>query len=639
MTDSKIFGTIVTNLSNLVGARFSIPSYQRPYVWTQIEISKLLLDFYNSFIAHSTQSYFVGTILIKKKFHELDLVDGQQRFTTLWLVAYVFKKLNIQSDLSSFLEDNDEHLRLSFEIRREVERYFGQLLGHDDGEPKITSHEIEQLPYLKNIAEALATIEGIIEPLDRDKLPAFGNYIYNNVYFVKNETPNHTDLNKIFSTINSSGVQLEQSDIVKANLLKIIGDDKLVYSKIWETCQNMNNFFERNARSLFPDSNWSAIDLSEYKKFDPAVFKYGVTISVDNSSNEFSIDAILEKNKMTYVPAESGKGEKESEEVYCRSIINFSQLLLHTYRIHLYTEGFKDFSGTFHVNRLIEIFSEMEKRNDKDEIKRFFHLLWDVRFVFDKYIIKWISDIDQKTEHLELVNINKNSENYYTRTCFDSSASLMLQSVLYFTGDYLRQFWLTPFLSYLIIEKDNNYKATQDQILIKLEQIDNQLSLRDTIIGKEASFQLLRTQLDCTFDFVAYLNEAKGATFQHYWFQKLEYVLWKNWSSRTDPKFKSYRVTSKNSVEHIYPQQPRSSPKLNEKLLHSFGNLVLLSVSQNSEYSNKEVNVKQKEFENKLSGYDTLKSYFIFKRNSWKEEDIEIHREEMIKYLFQHYYS
>jgi hypothetical protein len=198
---------------------------------------------------------------------------------------------------------------------------------------------------------------------------------------------------------------------------------------------------------------------------------------------------------------------------------------------------------------------------------------------------------------------------------------------------------LTPFLSYLIIEKDNNYKATQDQILIKLEQIDNQLSLRDTITGKEASFKLLRTQLDCTYDFVAYLNEAKGATFQHYWFQKLEYVLWKNWSSRTDPKFKSYRVTSKNSVEHIYPQQPRSSPKLNEKLLHSFGNLVLLSVSQNSEYSNKDVNVKQKEFENKLSGYDTLKSYFIFKRNSWKEEDIEIHREEMIKYLFQHYYS
>jgi hypothetical protein len=398
----------------------------------------------------------------------------------------------------------------------------------------------------------------------------------------------------------------------------------------------MNNFFERNVRAVFPESNWALIDLSEYKKFDPAVFKYKPDVSVDAGRSEFSIDSILDANKRIYMPSGRDNEEKVSEEVYCRSIINFSQLLLHTFRLHLYYEKRGDFLGTYHVNRLIEVFSEMESRNNPDEIKIFFHLLWDVRFVFDKYVIKWISDLDQKSEHLELVNINRNAESYYTRNNFEPSASLMLQSIFYFTGDYLRQFWLTPFLGFLLSKKTNNYKANDNIILAKLEEMDNQLSLCKTMTDKEATFQLLKASLDCTFNFVAYLNEAKGTSFQHYWFQKLEYVLWKSWSNPSDPKFRSYRITSKNSVEHIYPQHPKTSPPINEKLLHNFGNLVLLNVSQNSEYSNKEVNVKQKEFENK-SAYDTLKSYFIFKWSSWNKTDIKNHQEEMIKYLLEHY--
>ena len=78
--------------------------------------------------------------------------------------------------------------------------------------------------------------------------------------------------------------------------------------------------------------------------------------------------------------------------------------------MHLKIENLPDFEGTFHVNRLIEIFKPLEIRNNPDEIKRFIKLLWKVRFLFDKYVIKWISNVDAKTESLELVNINKNTE-------------------------------------------------------------------------------------------------------------------------------------------------------------------------------------------------------------------------------------
>lgn len=59
-------------------------------------------------------------------------------------------------------------------------------------------------------------------------------------------------------------------------------------------------------------------------------------------------------------------------------------------------------------------------------------------------------DVDTKSESLELMNFNRNQDSYYSRSKYDKSASMMLQSVLYFTGDYLRQYWLTPYLSYLV---------------------------------------------------------------------------------------------------------------------------------------------------------------------------------------------
>jgi hypothetical protein len=118
------------------------------------------------------------------------------------------------------------------------------------------SSGLTKFPYLKNIAKALVTINGIIELIDDEKLKDFGDYIYTKVKLIKNTTPEKIDLNKLFSTINSAGVQLEQTDIIKANLLYLI-DEKVLYSKIWEACENTNNFFERTVRDSFPKTDWA----------------------------------------------------------------------------------------------------------------------------------------------------------------------------------------------------------------------------------------------------------------------------------------------------------------------------------------------------------------------------------------------
>lgn len=453
-------------------------------------------------------------------------------------------------------------------------------------------------------------------------------------------------MNHLFATINSAGIQLEQTDIVKSNLLKIIGEEKVLYSKIWEVCQNMSNFFERNARAVFNRSDWSLINLVNYSPFDANTFKYELSTPINFEETESSIEHILKNNTETYIYRLHGRNteiDRKSEEIYCRSIINFGQLLLHTYRLHLKREELPDFEGTFHVNRLIEIFSTLEKRNDKEEVKRFFYLLWDVRYLFDKYVIKWVSDLDQKAEHLELVNINRNTDSYYSRTKYEKSASLMLQSVLYFTGDYLRQFWLTPYLGYLLKYKENNLVPNGDELLEVLENIDNQLSRCENITDKEATYKSLDVLLGPTLDIAAYLKSSEGTSFKHYWFQKLEYVLWKNWIDKSDPKFRAFRISSKNSVEHVFPQNHEFGERITKSALHSFGNLALLSVSQNSSYSDQDVGKKKIDFfSSAKTSYDSLKLYHIYSDDtlkSWKETDIQKHQIRMIDVILSHYHK
>ncbi len=604
-----MFNSELLCLKDVSEYSFSIPTYQRPYVWGDEQLKKIIDDFYKSYSQDKETPYYISTLITKdngENGKQSELIDGQQRFTTLWLIALVISRLTEGSDIENFLKKDDK-LRLSFEIRSEVYDYLNYLLEENQQAKSKVIKDVESYPYLENITKAVKSIEGFLRDAlsvrnnnysFKDELKNFGNFIYSKVFFIKNTTPPNTDLNKLFSTINNSGVQLEQSDIVKANLLKVIGDEKVLYSKIWEVCENMNNFFERNARTSFPASDWNRIDLTKFVEFSADVFKYSTDTPNANGElkSDFRIDDIdineigdYTFNKKIY----ENESNRDSEEIYCRSIISFEQLLLHAYRLHLKVENKEDFKGTFHANRLIEVFKELENRNDSEEVKRFIKLLWKVRYLFDKYIIKWVSDTNTKNETLEVVNFTRNEKSYYSRTNYEKSNTLMLQSVLYFTGDYLRQYWLSSYLDYLYYNH-NNKDPKSEEHLDYLEHIDNVFSLTKNLTDKELSWKMMN-QTDgfkSDFNIEVYLQQANGTSFKHYWFYKLEYILWKNWDNRNDPKFKNYRITSKNSVEHIYPQSPENeieNPKLELDDLNSFGNLVLLSVSQNSEYSNKSV--------------------------------------------------
>ena len=645
----RMFNSEIYSLSKLNLKQFIIPSYQRPYVWGEEQINKLLSDFYDAYVRNDSH-YFIGTVLTSKKGNKDELIDGQQRFTTLWLISVSFKILGVKSDILEYLRSGDD-LRFDFAIRKQLKAYLLSLLEKSkDEKNQYSDNEVENDDYLINVAKAVTTITKKIETLSfsSDKsIEGFGNYIFDKIQFVLNTAPINTKLNKLFSTINNSGVQLEQSDILKSKLLYLISRDKdkserILYSKIWEACENMENYFERNVLKLFPKTQRLGLQKELFQEFDASIFKFREeNVANDNTVEEvgfelatiISKDAIYKKAEIDKLLGDTEIDDDESEKIYCRSVLNFPQLLLHTYRIYLAEQGLPDFDYPFHNKYLLLIFKSLEKE-DEAFIKGFFNCLWKVRYVFDKNVVKWVQKAEDKDEELKITFVSTNDRNnnrYFSRIHPDSKdANTMLQSVLYFTGNYNTQIWLSPFLKRLL-ENENP--------LTCLEQIDNQLSLS---LGEDklTTFKLMEPdyQVSQKLDFEKYLKGVHSTSFKHYWFQKLEYILWKNWDAN-DNRIKNFRITSKNSVEHVFPQNHEFLIKLEKDYLNSFGNLGLLSVSQNSSYSNQSVVKKKDDFDHK-STYDSLKLALIYKDQNvcnWGSEEIIEHQADVILRINQHY--
>ena len=186
-----------------------------------------------------------------------------------------------------------------------------------------------------------------------------------------------------------------------------------------------------------------------------------------------------------------------------------------------------------------------------------------------------------------------------------------------------------------------NENLTNELILAELEKIDNLMLPGDK---KEISLELIsqvKRNEKIDLKALSILNEPHGTSFHHYWFYKLEYLLWKTWD-KNDNRIKQFRITSKNSVEHVFPQNHEFGNKLaNAEFdwLNSFGNLGLLSVGENSSYNNQDVRKKKVDFDNK-STYDSLKLAKVYSSQdiyNWGTENIKKHQEEMIDLLSKHY--
>ncbi|QDZ90858.1 DUF262 domain-containing HNH endonuclease family protein [Shewanella decolorationis] len=620
---------------------FVIPCYQRPYVWREEEVIKLFDDVRDAYLAKEPH-YFIGSVLsaLNGDKSEYELIDGQQRTTTLMLLSLAFKAVGIETPLAH-VSIKGENPRLTFEIRESVRNLLGSYAGLD----KITKpgeEDIRKDEYLVHLEANLTILRQQVDKLAKQPdfdIYGFADYIFNQVQWVNNIVPASMDLNRLFSSLNTGGIQLEPVDLLKAKLFKHITTDKAVYSSIWQACEHTDNYFERNLRQIFKNADWQTLeytDLANYQaELFPLVSSSNSVQRVGKSIAEIasgSLDFDVEPEQ-----SESQSDDFDDETVYCRSIISFELLLIHTLRIFCTQKSWDDLTPRIRASNLMSCFEGL-LQHDERTIKSFIELLWQVRYQFDTWVVKWVEHDDREDAQLRLTSISKNKA-YINRKAKELGLLAQLQAVRNFTGDRSAQYWLTAFLCRLVADP----KANDEDVVTLLESIDNKMSLtRET--QKEASFKLASDISPQTIpweDQAIYLKSSLGTRFEHYWFQKLEYLLWKNGDKTNDDKLKRYRITSKNSVEHVHPQNEEYHHELEKSPLNAFGNLVLLSPGENSSYSNQTVAKKKADFDSKPR-YDALKLKDIFEtyiqsNSQWSAIEIDKHQQKMLKLLEKHY--
>ena len=215
---------------------YIVPDYQREYVWTDKEVQQLLDDINEQIDAGSSREYFVGTVLVSpaaEKNH-FEVIDGQQRLTTFFLLLCALKELfrgepqvqTLSGLIATGYTDREGNTRTSlkleprYETAGEVVSKLVELNTDPQGvRAGIQAAGITSFGSLENLINAYAAVHRYLNDNydDPAKLRKYWGYLANNVVFIQISTDVSSAL-KIFETINERGVGLNPMDLLK-NLL------------------------------------------------------------------------------------------------------------------------------------------------------------------------------------------------------------------------------------------------------------------------------------------------------------------------------------------------------------------------------------------------------------------------------------
>lgn len=638
--DSKLY-----SLSEIVEEcpewHFNIPIYQRLYVWGEDQVLTLLNDLINAFEREADIFFLGGTLLVEQENGSgrlFDLIDGQQRFTTLWMLCQAWKK-----SLVPFLTVTNGKTtkpRLRFAIRPTVDRFL-EKLAFSKKEESVPVEEATKrmdvaLQLMESVFEKRALPAGVT---DKEKhLKELTDFVFNKVKYVITTVPRETDLNKLFEVINNRGVQLQHHEILKARMLDALHkDEREPYAVLWDACANMDNFVERNLGGHLEGIARKATELYENGKLADASAVREMIVTETSASDE-SLTMPLEEILTGRVELDNTASNAENdnpEPTWVRSIFGFPLFLQHALRIWLF-ENRRDDVPRLLDRELLELFETHFLNDDTqraNNARTFIDLLWRLRVLFDEHIIKWVDQGEEEIHLISRISISESNGKRYMSRSRESDSHRefsLLQSMLYHSQEITTQYWLSPLLLFI----HRNPSKVPTPYFDYLRHLDNHLlsSVADESLVKRTRRFMEEPWLKQPLIYKDELNKNSGTKFAHYWFYKLEFVLW-FLRRNTDDRWKKFRLTAKSSIEHISPQTPTGRDDNRViKELDCFGNLALVSRSINSEYGNLPFNEKQQRFENNNKvRVDSLKMDLIYKNELWNDEWALKHQEEMIE--------
>ena len=589
---------------------YAIPLYQRNFAWTYDEIEQLLNDVADAF-QENRDNYYIGTLVVNKENDIFKIIDGQQRTTALNLIALALKH--------EFGFDLLKAVNLTFPARKKsnenIQKLFTKEKISEDDENELTRGYGHAKDALKKVLE-----ERHLNP------QSFVDYLFDKVIIFRSILSEDLDLNLYFERFNSRGEQLEAHEILKAQMMAKFGTDQEMaqkFARIWDACAE----FDKPVSSQFKMRRKRADNFQERERIFGWHFSnysfHNIYDDIDFYQNERRklSDILGKKINEKNIEVEKDFGDYTQ-------VIDFPTFLLHVLAIW---EGKNINEVQLDDKKLLALFDI--KNKNKTWIIEFSEFLLKIKHIFDNYIVR-NSNMDsssrnkdewflQKGTYYEYQPNGKAKEHYiveerFTKNTFSDSEInqniILLQSMFAVTFTANRDSrWLYEILQFLF---ENIEELNDQEFAIRFKDFLEKMAVR------YAEGRLFTEE-----DIIK-----KYGDIPVYAFNFIDYILWKNREELgreyKGVKFDHFKFAYRRSIEHWFPQHPNSDErveKMDDQFLHSFGNLCIITDSQNSKFGNLVPSAKYKQWEG-IFDRQSLKLQImasITEKTKWESDQIK----------------
>lgn len=257
--NSQLFDKDQLNIEEIFNKFYEVPDYQREYVWRTANVLALLNDIYSAFKEDPQNAYFIGTTVVatNPQNTSLEVIDGQQRLTTLFILLSVFTQKvadNHKQVLCKHIKNEDWGFsgnlcsRYRLNLNYANAQNFLEIINTNPENiiKKLHSDYGNRLPTtIKNLYNAYQQINDFLDEhcSSSEEIISFITYTLHQVFVLQIKT----DINKalqIFETINERGVGLNPLDLIKNRLFCHI--DKKDFKILKDKWQEIFKLFRKN---------------------------------------------------------------------------------------------------------------------------------------------------------------------------------------------------------------------------------------------------------------------------------------------------------------------------------------------------------------------------------------------------------
>ena len=402
--------------------RCIIPAYQRHYTWEVSLIEELITDICrhienNERKGEEAPPYHLGSVVLAqtKESSPYEIVDGQQRMLSLWLILHALGKLP-PSDKLGFSEVREKANKFLKDIRGSL-----PYPSPDYSDDNSTKNLCNAYNYLKDLFQTRFQTTIKTDKIDQER---FKDFLLRRTLMLVTVLPPQTDVSLYFERMNDRGEQMQATDVVKAYLFeKLSVVEQSQADTIWTACSNMSRFIQSNfeissqnsdsslSRTQLFTKNWTdfcpteSIDLfqnsevCDKEKADSPANQTRPTFDVFLSKEIQTNSKGLDKNKETFLP-----------------VTDFAHLLL--YALNIYEAEFKSSEPVaLNEDNLITEFRLRLKNSNVEnwgnaKVKEFLFTLLKCRWLLDTYVIKSTQEKEESWNVWRYEKTDNNNTSY-----------------------------------------------------------------------------------------------------------------------------------------------------------------------------------------------------------------------------------